>query len=181
MDKFNRPDWDSYFISLCFMIAQRSIDQHTKHGCIVVDSDKTILSVGYNGAPRGCDDSIIPLTRPEKYEYLEHSEANAIINAARTGTCLKGSTFYITGCPCHNCFRKIMGVGAKKIVYGPQGSAMLNEEDMKIINVLNAKKTVEIVQYYDDVDMVNMAKLFDKARDKMINEFDKVFKAKNGL
>ncbi len=152
-DIFGRPDWDSYFISQCFLISQRSIDQHTKVGCVVVDDEHTILSTGYNSPPRGSDDTIIPLTRPEKYPYMEHAESNAIINAARNGISLKGSTFYITTHPCENCFRKIRGIGAKRVVFAGVGAACLTEETMKIIEILNAKNPTEIVRY-NDTEMV---------------------------
>lgn len=132
-----RTSWDDWFMTLCAVIAQRSLDEHTKHGCVVIDSDRTILSIGYNSPPRGCVDEMIPLTRPEKYAFMEHSESNAIINAARTGTCLKGSTFYITGHPCHECFRKILNVGAKAIVYGPVGSHCIDDESMKAIEIMS--------------------------------------------
>jgi dCMP deaminase len=149
-DAFNRPDWDSYFIALCFQICQRSIDPSTQHGCVVVDNEHAILSTGYNSPPRGCNDEHIPLTRPEKYPFMEHAEANAIINAARNGISLKDSTFYITGQPCEHCFRKIRGVGAKKIILGGVGAKCINEETFKIISILNEKSPIEVIRYHDD-------------------------------
>ena len=149
-DQYGRPDWDSYFMAMCFLIAQRSLDPSTKHGCVIVDDSHTILSVGYNSPPRGSFESEIPLTRPEKYPFMEHSESNAIINAARTGTSLVGGTAYITGCPCENCFRKLMGVGIKNIIVGPQGSHMLTPEMEKVCQILNAKGTVNKTKYIAD-------------------------------
>jgi dCMP deaminase len=114
-----RPLWDDWFMTLCFVVAQRSLDKHTKHGCVVVDDSRSILCVGYNSPPRGCVDSIIPLERPAKYDYMQHSEANAITNAARNGINLFNSTFYITGPPCPACFGKMLNVGVHKIIHGP--------------------------------------------------------------
>jgi len=113
-----RPSWNTYFMTIAFVVAQRSLDPETKHGCVVVADDHTILSVGYNSPPRGCDDAKIPLTRPEKYDYFAHAEENAISNAAKHGIPLDGSTFYITGIPCTKCFRSIVNVGAHTIVVG---------------------------------------------------------------
>ena len=144
-----RPDWDDWFLTLCFVIAQRSLDKDTKHGCVVVDDSRTILSVGYNGPPRGCADMFVPLGRPEKYYYMKHSEANAIINAARTGICLKGSTFYITGPPCNGCFGDMINVGVKKIVHGPTSSAMLGTETDAVIDFMKANQDIEIVEIQD--------------------------------
>ncbi|MFN7337838.1 MAG: cell division protein DedD, partial [bacterium] len=44
-----RPSWDEYFLSIAEMVSRRSPDPNTKHGCVIVDSGKRILSTGYNG------------------------------------------------------------------------------------------------------------------------------------
>jgi len=146
VDKLGRPLWDDYFIALTFMVAQRSLDKHTKCGCVVVDKGRSILTTGYNSPPRGCDDSIIPLERPDKYNFMEHSESNAIINAARMGVSLIGSTFYVTGPPCHMCFAKILSVGAKKIIYGP-GKHSSYEKEIEIIAKMKKGQDIEIKEY----------------------------------
>lgn len=143
-DEFGRPRWDYYFISLCLLTSQRSLDPATKHGCVVVDDDKTILSVGYNSPPRGCCDKDIPLTRPEKYPYFRHAEDNAISNAARVGVSLKNSTFYITGMPCPDCFGKIKNVGAKRIVHGGISSHMITDKELEIVSKINAGNPIKI-------------------------------------
>lgn len=141
-----RPAWDSWFMTLAYVIAQRSLDKHTKHGCVVVDDSRTILSVGYNGPPRGCADELIPLERPDKYDYMRHSEENAITNAARTGIGLNGSTFYVTGPPCHSCFGNIINVGAKTIIHGPV-LHQRTEAQIKAIELMNADQKIRIVEY----------------------------------
>lgn len=135
----NRPSWDEYYMDMAFYISQRSIDPSTKHGCMVVNAEHIPLSMGYNSPPRGCIDEDIPLTRPEKYPFMVHAEENAIINAAYSGTTLKGSTFYITGFPCSRCFRGILNVGATRIVYGPVNSKCVSEEDLNAIKTMNQK------------------------------------------
>ena len=84
---------DEYFMNIAKECSKRSLDPDTKHGCVAVSVDGAILSTGYNGPPRNVDDSKIPLTRPEKYIYMEHSERNCIYNAARVGTPLNGCAF----------------------------------------------------------------------------------------
>ena len=84
-----RPDWETWFVAICGISGSEVVDPSTKHGCVVVDDDHTILSVGYNSPPRGCQDDAIPTTRPEKYPDFVHAEENAIANAARTGVSLK--------------------------------------------------------------------------------------------
>ncbi len=136
-----RPDWDSWFMTLAFIVSQRSLDKHTKHGCVVVDEEShSILSVGYNSPPRGCIDSEMPLERPGKYLVMEHSESNAITNAARCGIPLKGSIFYVTGPPCHDCFRKIINVGAVNIVHGPILHKRTSDQSDAIV-LMNKRKS----------------------------------------
>lgn len=144
----NRPDWDSWFLTLCFVIAQRSLDKDTKHGCVVVNESRSILSTGYNSPPRGCADAYVPLERPAKYDYMVHSEPNAIVNAARTGICLKGSIFYITGPPCHKCLGDIINVGAKKIIHGPIPS-LINSKTDKVFEFFKMNQDIQIVEIKD--------------------------------
>lgn len=149
MDNDTRPNWDQWLLSLCFVIAERSLDPSTKHGCVVASNDKTILSVGFNGPPRGINDSLVPLTRPEKYDWFIHSEEAAIINAARHGVDLNGSTFYITGKPCERCFGKMISVGAKRIIHGPITSACVDTKSNDIISKLNSNNIIELIEYKD--------------------------------
>jgi dCMP deaminase len=130
-DMLGRPSFDLWFMTISFMIAQRSLDPATKCGCVVVDDSNSILSVGYNSPPRGCVDEVVPLTRPEKYLWMAHAEANAIANAAKCGIRLDKSTFYVTGPPCIVCFRAILNSGAKRLVYGPNKAVSLNDEEEK--------------------------------------------------
>lgn len=52
-----QPNWDQYFLALVFLAAQRSPDQQTKQGAVIVDwPTKTIMGIGYNGHPRGTSD-----------------------------------------------------------------------------------------------------------------------------
>jgi len=145
-------------MSLALLVSTKSIDPDTKHGCIVVGRDNTILSVGYNGPPRGCIDMQLPLTRPDKYKIMEHSESNAIVNAARSGTPLYGSTFYITGHPCPDCLRKIINVGAVKVLYGPIGSACITDDDKIIISLMLKGQTLTLNKYNSHENIVGLMK-----------------------
>jgi len=127
-DSLLRPNIDLYYMNLCFGVNLRSLDKSSKCGCIACSEDGAFLTSGYNSPLRGSDDKNIPHTRPEKYDYMEHSERNAIYNAARHGTQIIGSTFYITGFPCIPCLRGMCQSGAKKIVYGPMQAAMLKDD-----------------------------------------------------
>ena len=77
--------WDGRFVELASHIAKWSKDPSTKCGAVIVRSDKTIASVGYNGFPRGLDDSgKLYDNRSVKYDRVIHAEMNAILNASES-------------------------------------------------------------------------------------------------
>lgn len=149
-DKMGRLNKDIIFMEMCFILSKRSIDTSSKCGCVVVHKDGAILSVGYNNPVRGANDHSIPIEEyPIKYHYMEHSERNAIYNAARHGICLRDSIFYITGFPCIDCFRAIIQVGACKIVYGPNQTKMHTDIKHYEKNLENQNIVIERFKFDD--------------------------------
>ena len=112
-----RRSWDEYFLDIAELISTRSKDPSTKVGAVIV-RDKVILSTGYNGFVRGVNDNIPErYNRPEKYLWTIHAEENAILNAARCGTKLGGSTLYIYPMhPCSKCASFIAQAEIKDVV-----------------------------------------------------------------
>jgi dCMP deaminase len=109
--------WDKRFMEQASFVASWSKDKNTKTGAVVVNSENTILSTGYNGFPRGVDDDTDQrrYEKPDKYFWTEHSERNCLYNAAREGISLKGGKMYCTYFPCVDCARGIIQVGIIKI------------------------------------------------------------------
>lgn len=112
--------WDEYFMSVAHLAALRSKDPNTQVGCCIISDDHKILSMGYNGLPRGCDDDVFPWDREgdalnTKYPFVVHSELNAILNF-RGGT-LEGSTLYVSLFPCNECAKAIVQAGISTVVY----------------------------------------------------------------
>ena len=65
-------NWDERFHEMAKLVASWSKDTNTKVGAVIVDQDNIVMSMGYNGFPRGCDDSIESrYDRPDKYLYTE--------------------------------------------------------------------------------------------------------------
>jgi len=155
-DNLGRPLWDLYFMTLAFVVAQRSLDKDTKHGCVIINEDKTVLALGYNGPPRGSIDENIPLTRPEKYSFMVHAELAAIINAARHGIPLKGSIFYVTGHSCPDCMRSIINVGATKVVYGPVTSVCVAEDRQEIIAQMLIGQSLKLEKFTDVIHVQSL-------------------------
>jgi dCMP deaminase len=106
------------YMGIANATAQLSKDASTQVGAIVIGPTKEVRSLGYNGAPRGCsaDEDERGVSRPEKYFWFSHAEANAISNAARVGIPLADSTIVVTHFPCMDCARLIVQAGIKHVV-----------------------------------------------------------------
>tara|TARA_R110000787_G_scaffold254663_2_gene359954 strand:- start:232 stop:708 length:477 start_codon:yes stop_codon:yes gene_type:complete len=115
--------WDQYFMRMLPAVAAKSKDTAFHVGAIIVGPDHEIRTTGYNSFVRGLAD-IHPerFESPEKYKWIEHAERNAIYNAARMGTALKGCRIYIGANPCMYCARAIVSVGIKEVVYDSDGA-----------------------------------------------------------
>ena len=116
-------NWDYKYCELAKHIAQWSKDPSTKVGAVVVGDHGQILSQGYNGFPRGIDDTSARLNdKEQKYKYIVHAEMNCIYNASLNGTSLNESTLYTYGLPiCSDCSKGIIQVGVKRVViYTPE-------------------------------------------------------------
>ena len=110
--------WDIRFLELANHISSWSKDPSTKVGCVVVGADREIRSTGFNGFPRGIEDSEDRLAdREEKYPLICHAEENAIMHAARVGVSLKDCTAYVTLPPCTRCARSLIQAGIVEVVY----------------------------------------------------------------
>ena len=106
-----RPTWDQYFGMQTIIASLRSDDEETQIGSVIVDNRNRIISTGYNGTPAGTN---FPKIRPEKYPYMIHAEANAIISAK---TDLTDCTLYVSKYyPCTSCAGLIANSGISRIV-----------------------------------------------------------------
>jgi dCMP deaminase len=123
-----RPDWTNYFLGLAKVVSQRSHDIHTQHGCIITDSNNRILGVGYNGFPRGLDDSNLPTSRPEKYPWMVHSERNALSNCVVRPD---NGIAYVTGQCCNDCIIALWQEGIKKVYMIDDHGTHLFDQDAK--------------------------------------------------
>lgn len=111
--------WDEYFMGIAVLSSLRSKDPNTQVGACIVNKDRRIVGVGYNGFPRGCDDDVLPWEREgelldTKYPYVCHAELNAILNSNFD---LRDCTLYVGLFPCNECAKAIIQCGIKRIVY----------------------------------------------------------------
>ena len=126
----------NYYLDIAQAVASRGTCLRKKYGAIIVKND-SILSTGYNGAPRGrknccdlgfCQRDALNIPRGERYELCRsvHAEANAIISASRED--MMGATLYLVGLDsktdelvpginsCMMCKRMVINAGISKVV-----------------------------------------------------------------
>lgn len=112
--------WDEYFMGIALLSKERSKDPNTQVGACIVNDQNRIISVGYNGLPRGYDDDTCPWDKREgaldetKYAYVAHAELNAILNYHGS---VEGCKLYVTLFPCNECAKAIIQAGIKEVIY----------------------------------------------------------------
>ena len=127
--------WDEYFMGVAKLSSLRSKDPNTQVGCCIVNQNKKIVAVGYNGMPMGCNDADFPWSNKEgslettKYAYVVHAELNAILNS---NTDLRGSKIYVALFPCNECAKAIIQSGITEVVY--MSDKYAESDSVRLIN-----------------------------------------------
>ena len=114
-------NWDEYFMLQAMIAAFKSKDPSTKVGAVFVDNKNHQITMGYNGFVAGIDESQLPWgkntdvpLRHQKYSYVVHAEANAILHSPRS---LEGSRCYVTLFPCHECAKLLASLKITEVIY----------------------------------------------------------------
>ena len=112
----------------------------TKIGAVAINDDRQVLSMGFNGFPKGIDDSKERLeNRETKLKYVVHAEMNCIYNAGHNGVSLKNSTLFVYGLPtCSECAKGVIQSGIKHVFMcypeiindGPWGQSFKDSREM---------------------------------------------------
>lgn len=118
-----RPTWTEYYIGLAYTVSKRATCPVRSVGAVFVNPlTNAVLSMGYNGSPRGtqhCGEDCANREMGESREVCRavHAEANAIYNAAQNGVKLDGTHCYLTISPCVPCAKALIQVGVRSVTY----------------------------------------------------------------
>jgi len=144
-----RPDKENYYLNIAETVLERGTCLRRNYGALIVSND-TIVSTGYNGAPRGrvncsdlgfCERQRQNIRHGERYELCRsvHAEANAIIAAPRE--LMLGATMYLVGHDdkgalietesCPMCRRLIINAGISRVInrIARDGYTVINVND----------------------------------------------------
>ena len=141
-----RPSWDSYFMKIAELVAERSTCLRRKVGAVLVQ-ERRILATGYNGAPKGlthceeigCLREELKIKAGERIEICRgvHAEQNALVQAASFGAKVAGASLYCTHHPCVTCTKLLINAGisgiyVKKPYPDSLASKMLKEAEVVV-------------------------------------------------
>lgn len=151
-------EWEEYFMALAFLSAQRSKDPKTKVGACIVNKDKRIVGMGYNGMPNNCKDEDFPWGKGQtaddnKHLYVCHAELNAVVNKIQAD--IRGCQMYVTLFPCNECAKIIIQSGIEEVIYYkmpdmPADKTKAEEKTEKIKatrKMFQYKKIVKLTEY----------------------------------
>lgn len=168
--------WEEFFMGSAILVSARSKDPNNQVGACLVNDDKKVLSLGYNGLTRNMDDDTFDwkstgeqtgIIENIKDYYVVHAERNAILNFRGNMKELEGSTLYVTWFPCNECAKEIIQVGIKKVVY----LRMYSKKELVNISMkMFDKAGVEVVPYNKEEEIEKEQEL--NAR----KEFQKILK-----
>jgi dCMP deaminase len=131
--------WADYFFGLMHAVARKSKDPNTKVGAVLVNAEKTVIGVGYNGFPSGFLDSKERWERPKKYDYVVHAEVNAVLRSTQR---VKGASLYVPCWPCKDCAKIIAAAEIKEV------HIKSSHYDNEISREIFAECGVAVVCYY---------------------------------
>lgn len=130
--------WDYRFLQLAETVATWSKDPSTKVGSVIVDTNRRVIGLGYNGFPRGVkDEDYRYQDRELKLKLVCHAERNALDNAPGS---VEGASLYATFFPCNECVKSIIQRGIKKVVtfVPPPGKSLLFNHEFSYIMLKEA-------------------------------------------
>lgn len=165
--KIKRTSWDETFINLAIMVSKRAACKFHETGCVFVDNNHRIVSMGYNGPTEGDYHCLEvgcakvdgdPKTKKLKRCRGAHAEINGIINAQDSRR-LKGATLYSVLFPCYDCMKALNNAGIKEIIYCNdyeriQTGGEKKEEENESLE-LAEKRGIKIRKYEGEVFLKN--------------------------
>mgnify|MGYP003126501137 FL=1 len=138
--------WDLRFLEMSELVSSWSKDPSTKVGSVIVDNDRRVISLGYNGFPKGVADNARLNNREEKYKIVVHAERNALLFA---NTDVKNcSIFTYPFMPCPICAGMIIQSGISRVVSFKSNNERWGK-DFEISRKMFQEADIQLLEYED--------------------------------
>jgi dCMP deaminase len=137
-------------MGLAQLVSTWSKDPSTKVGAVIADPMNRVVSLGYNGFPRGIEDTEERLSNRElKYKLVVHAEPNALLFAERS---VKGCTIFTWPfMPCAQCAGKIIQSGIVTVV-APYSDNIRWADDFRLVSTMFKEAGVSLILYSERDD-----------------------------
>ena len=136
--------WDLRFLEMSELVSSWSKDPSTKVGSVIVDNDRRVISLGYNGFPKGVADNARLNNREEKYKIVVHAERNALLFA---NTDVKNcSIFTYPFMPCPICAGMIIQSGISRVVSFKSNNERW-KKDFEISRKMFQEADIQLLEY----------------------------------
>ncbi len=133
-------------MSIAFVVKDRGTCDRAYVGSVIV-KDKRIIATGYNGSPSGlahCNDVGHLMINGHCVRTI-HAEQNALLQAARYGVSVDGSTIYVTHFPCLYCTKSIINAGISRVAYKMSYRSGDDESSIAVIMLKEAGIVIDQV------------------------------------
>lgn len=145
---FNREKWDLRFLEMAKLVSTWSKDPSTGIGAVITNDKNRIISLGFNGYPRGIKDEGME-NREEKLAKVLHAEVNAVLFSNKD---LTDHTIYVYPLlPCSQCMSIIIQSGITRIVVmqsDQQKEIVKRWKESTDISLSMAKEAGFLIAYY---------------------------------
>lgn len=133
-----KTNLDIQYLRMAKIWSENSHCEKLKVGALVVNNGM-IISDGYNGTPKGFDNTCEDLEGKTKSCVL-HAEANALTKIAKSNNSSEGATIYTLVSPCIECAKLIIQSGIVRVVYCQdyrleEGVKLLQEAKIEIVKI----------------------------------------------
>lgn len=139
-------DWDAYLMGFAQHAAKKSKDS-TQVGAVLVGPNREVLLTSFNGPPMGVRD--LPErrdTRPEKYLWVSHAEANLIAFAARRGIAVEGCSVYVTHMCCSSCAKALIQAGVRRVI-AHMGTTSMPTREFEVAETMFRESGVDLLYW----------------------------------
>ncbi len=142
--RLEQEKWDKRFLGMAAFVATWSKDPSTQVGAVITDDNNRVISVGYNGFPKGVKDDARLADREQKLKIIVHAERNALLFASRDVTGCHLHTYPFM--PCFVCAGMIIQAGIKRVVTIKNNNPRW-KEDFKISKGLFDEVGIDLIEY----------------------------------